>query len=207
MSDSDPAPSARPRRQGFWLTVGEIVGVLALVIAGLNFWESHQQHQEDVRRAQAQTRAASAFVVVGEADKDGRFVILRPLKASQAIQSQRYRFPGEVLDHPIDITAERPRIEADWIAGGLKRVLDESHAKGAGEARIPVVIETTFVEDGDTRTDISLYQLGVAWKRGFLGGRQIRLTGLALAKRGLTGDPASLLPSPWSAAKAALAPQ
>lgn len=205
MSDTDPAPAARPRRQGFWLTVGEIVGVLALVIAGLNFWESHQQHQEDVRRAQAQTRAETAFVVVGEADKDGRFVTLRPLKASQAIQSQRYRFPGEVVDHPIEITAERPRIEADWIAVGLRRVLDGGHARGGGEARVPVVIETTFVEDGDTRLDVSVYQLGVAWKRVFLGGRQIRLTGLALATRGLAGDPAPVLQSRWTAAKVALA--
>ena len=205
MSETDPAPAARPRRHGIRLTVGEIVGVLALVIAGLNFWESHQQHQEDVRRAQAQTRAETAFVVVGEADKDGRFVTLRPLKTSQAIQSQRYRFPGEVMDHPIEITAERPRIEADWIAAGLKRVLDEGHARAGGEARVPVVIETTFVEDGDTRMDVSLYQLGVAWKRGFLGGRQIRLTGLALAKRGLVADPAPTLQSRWTASKAALA--
>jgi hypothetical protein len=207
MSEPDPTPLARPRRQGFWLTVGEVVGVLALVIAGLNYWESHQQHADDVRRAQAQTRAATAFLAVGEADKDGRFVALRPLKASQAIQSQRYRFPDEVLDHPVEITAERPRIEADWIAGGLKRVLDESHAKGAGEARIPMVMQTVFVEDGDTRTDVSLYQLGVSWKHGFLGGRQIRLTGLALARRGLSGDPASLLLSHWSAAKSALTPK
>jgi hypothetical protein len=204
MTDPDPAPLARPRRQGFWLTVGEVVGVLALLIAGLNFWESRQQHLDDVRRVQAQTQAASAFVAVGEADRDGRFVSLRALKASQAIQTQRYRFPGEVLDHPLEITAERPRIAADWIAAGLKRVLDESHARGAGEARVPVVMQTVFVEDGDTRTDVSLYQLGVAWKRGFLGARQIRLTGLALAKRGLVADPAALLQSHWSATKAAL---
>lgn len=205
MSEPDPAPVARPRRQGFWLTVGEVVGVLALVIAGLNFWESHQQHLDDVRLVQARTRAASAFVAVGEADRDGRFVSLRALKASQAIQSQRYRFPDEVLDHPMENTAERPRIDAGWIAAGLKRVLDESHAKGAGEARIPVVMQTVFVEDGDTRADVSLYQLGVAWKRGFLGARQIRLTGLALVRRALPGDPAPLLQTRWSAAKAALA--
>src|SRR5580692_5245560 len=132
MSDPDPTPLARPRRQGFWLTVGEVVGVLALVIAGLNYWESHQQHLDDVRRVQAQTQAATAFVAVGEADREGRFVGLHPLKGSQAIQSQRYRFPDEVLDHPMEITAERPRIEADWIAAGVKRALDESHARSAG---------------------------------------------------------------------------
>jgi hypothetical protein len=208
MSDTGP-PTAKPRRQGFWLTVGEVVGVLALVIAGLNYWEGHQQHLDEVRReqaqAQAQTRTATAFVNVGEADKDGRFVDLHPLRSSQAIQSQRYRFPGEVLDHPVDITAERPRIEADWIAAGVRRALDEGHARGAGEARLPLLIETTYVEDGDTRTDVSLYQLGVSWKRGFLGARQLRLTGLALSRRQIAGDPAPLLQARWTAAKTALA--
>jgi hypothetical protein len=144
---------------------------------------------------------------VGEADKDGRFVSLRPLRGSQAIQSQRYRFPADILDHPMEITAERPRIEADWIAGGVKRALDDGHAPGTGEARIPVVVETTYVEDGDTRTDVSLYQLGVAWKHGFLTGRQIRLTGLALSRRQISGDPAQLLQTRWVAAKTALAVQ
>lgn len=209
MSAPEPQPAARPRRQGFWLTVGEVVGVLALVIAGLNYWESHQQHLEDVRRAQAQaaaqSRVATAFVDVGEADKQGRFVSLRPLRTSQAIQSQRYRFPNEVLDHQMEITAERPMIVADWIATGLKHALDAAHAPAVGEARIPVVIDTTYVEDGDTRRDVSLYQLGFAWKHGFLAGRQIRLTGIALVRRQIAGDPAPLLQSRWSAAKSALA--
>jgi hypothetical protein len=207
----DAPRAAKPRRQRLWLTVSEIVGVLALVLAGLNYWESHQQHQEDVRQhqedvrhGQAAAQAASAFVVVGEADRSGRFVSLKSLKESQAIQSQRYRFPDDLADHPMEITAERPRIEADWIAPGLKRVLDEGRAKGSGEARVPLVIETTFVEDGETRTDASLYQLGVAWKRGFLGARQIRLTGLALSRRNLSGAPAQLLQSRWADAKAAL---
>jgi hypothetical protein len=192
-----------------WLTVGEVVGVLALVIAALNSWESHQDHLEDIRRAraqaQAETRMAAAFVDVGDADAEGRFVSLHPLRASQAIQSQRYRFPADVVDHPIEITAERPRIEAEWIAAGVKRALDEVRAPGAGQARIPLIIETTYVEDGDTRTDVSLYQLGVSWKRAFLAGRQIRLTGLALTKRQIAGDPAALLQARWSDAKAALA--
>jgi hypothetical protein len=205
MSDPDPAPAPKPRhRQGFWLTVGEIVGVLALIIAGLNFWDSHQQREVDAKREQAQSQAASAFVLTGEADGQGRAIALRPLKASQAIQSQRYRFPMDLVDHPVDLTAERPRIEVDWISGGLRRTLDLVHARPNGEARSPVVVETTYVEDGDTRTDISLYQIGFAWKREFLGGRQIRLTGIALSRRGLTGDSSATVEQRWTTARADL---
>jgi hypothetical protein len=202
--EAKPAPAPR-RRQGFWLTVSEIVGVLALIIAGLNFWEGRRQHDEEAAREKARSQAAVAFVAVGEADAEGRAIDLRPLKAGQAIQSQRYDFPHDVLDHPVDIAAERPRIQADWIAGGLKRALDAAHAKPTGEARLPVVVETAYVEDGDSQSDVSLYRIGFAWKRGFLGGWQIRLQGIALARRNLAGDPAKALETRWTGEKASLA--
>jgi hypothetical protein len=201
-----PPGSAPPprRRQGFWLTVGEIVGVLALGVAGLNYWDSHQQHAEEEKRAQAHTQAAVAFVAVGEADREGRTVALRPLKSAQAIQSQRYTFPKDVLDRPVEIAADKPRIQADWVASGLKRALEAAHAKGEGSARVPVLIDTTYVEDGDTRTDLSLYQLGFSWKKTFLSGRQVRLEGLALAKRHPSADAATQMETRWGAAKKAL---
>ena len=205
MSNPESGGGAPPkRRQGFWLTAGEIVGVLALVIAGLNYWDSHKQHAEDEKRVQAQTQAAVAFVAVGEADAEGKTVVLRPLKSAQAVQSQRYIFPKDVLNHPMDITAERPRIEADWVAGGLRRALESVHAKGSGAARVPVLIETTYVEDGDTRTDVSLYQLGFFWKSEFLSGRQIPLAGIALARRNPGAGAQEFLEKRWAAAKAAL---
>jgi hypothetical protein len=188
-----------------------VVGVLALIIAGLNYWDGHQQRADELRRdqvqAQAQARAvqgASAFVAVGEADAQGRSVALHPLKAVQAIQSQQFRFPADVADRPKEISAERPHIQLDWLAGGLKRALDDAHAKGSGEARVPVVIETVYVEDGDSHTDVSLYQVGFSWKHGFLGGWQIRLSGLALAHRALTGDATTTLETRWTTAKASL---
>jgi hypothetical protein len=196
------------RGQGFWLTVGEIVGVLALVIAGLNFWDSHQEHaaearreQAQARREQAQSQAETAFVATGDADPQGRAVILRPLKTTQAIQSQRYTFPTDVSGDAKDVTADRPHIELDWLADGLKHALEAAHAKPSGAARVPVVIETVYVEDGDTHTDRSLYQVGFAWKRGFLGAWQVRLRGIALSRRGLAGDAAAALQKPWSSAK------
>jgi hypothetical protein len=202
---SDPARTPRPRRgQGFWLTAGEIVGVLALIIAGLNFWDSHQQHAEERRREQTQSRAETAFVAVGEADREGRTITLHALKSTQAIESQRYRFAHDVLDHLTDRTAARPTIEADWIAEGLKRALERSHAPAAGEALTPVAVETSYVEGGDTHTDVSLYQVGFAWKRGLFGGWQIRLRGLSLARRALTGDPAPLVEARWTADQQAL---
>jgi hypothetical protein len=187
------------RRQGFWLTAGEMVGVLALVIAGLNLWESHQQRVEESRRAQTSQQAGVAFVATGLADQDGRRLVLSPLKPTQAIQSQRFRFPADLQDGGKEVSAARPHIDLDWISPGLRSALQAAHVKGAGEGHLPVVIDTTYVEDGETRTDRSLYRIGYAWKPRFLGGEQLRLEGLALIRRGLADDGAKAVELRWAA--------
>ncbi len=191
--------SAEPRRrQGFWLTAGEIVGVLALVVAGVNLWESHQQHVEESRRAEKTESAQAAFVAVGQAARDGRSVSIAPLAASQAIQSQRYIFPADIASAH-EVSASRPRIQLDWVGAGLRDAVQAARLKGAGEGRAPVLIETTYVEAGEERTDRSLYRLGFSWKPRLIGGDQIRLEGLALERRSVTGDARTLVEARWSA--------
>jgi hypothetical protein len=182
---------APKRRQGFWLTVGEIVGVLALVIAALNYWDSHKQHTDEVRQVSAEQRARAAFVVTGTADSEGRRIALKSLKPSQAIQSQRYYFPRSILDHPMEVTAAEPQIDLGWIEDGLRK-LSEGGAK-SGERTIPVAIRTTFVEDGDTRVDTSLYRIGYRWSPRLFGGPKIVLQGIELTRRAIKGDPTAAL--------------
>ena len=201
MVDPAASPPARKRRQGFWLTAGEVIGVLALAIAALNYWDSHRQHAEETKHAEIQARAEAAFVATGVADSGGRRIVLQPLKPTQAIQSQRYLFPKDVLDHTMEVSAARPQINLDWIANGLRRALDEAHVKAAGEARLPLAIVTTYVEDGDTRTDRSIYQIGYAYHPRLLGGMQIRLQGIALARRAIDSDPQASVDKRWATAK------
>ena len=64
-------PAVSKRRFRLWITIGELVGVLALVIAGLNFWDSHRERVSDARREAAADRVASgrsAFVVSAQMD-------------------------------------------------------------------------------------------------------------------------------------------
>ena len=180
---------APKRRQGFWLTVGEIVGVLALVVAALNYWDSHKQHADEVRQATAARRADAAFVVAGDAGTDGRRIVLRSLKASQAIQSQRYYFPRRVLDHPMEVTAAKPQIDLAWIEDGLRRA---PRSGKSGETTLPVAIVTTYVEDGETRTDTSLYRIGYRWTTGLFGGPKFWLQGISLSRRAVRDAPAGL---------------
>jgi len=196
------APSEEPRRRRLWLTIGEGAAILAVAIAALNYWDSHRQHVDEARRADAQARQASlasSLVLVASVQSGGRELALRTVEPRQVIESQRYVFPRAILDHPVEVTAAAPRIDAGWIAPGVAKALDSAHAKGAGAARAPVAIVTTYLENGETRQDRSLYLIGYAWKRHFLGGREITLQGIAFRGRQSAGDLQAAVDRAWKA--------
>ena len=178
------------RRQGFWLTAGEIIGALALVFAALNYWDSHKQHVDEVRQTTAEKRAQAAFIVTGAANSEGRRMVLKSLKSSQAIQSQRYYFPHAILGRAMEVSAAEPQIDLGWIEDGLRKA---PRSGKTGESTLPVAIVTTYVEDGETRADTSLYRIGYGWTTALFGGPKFRLQGIALNRRALKGDPAKLL--------------
>ena len=100
---------------------------------------------------------------------------------------------------PADVSAAKPRIELDWIGSGLERAMNEAHAAGSGAGSLPVEILTTYVEDGEMRTDRSIYRVGYSWQTRFLFGRRISLEGLSLIQRGIAGDSRALLDRRWVA--------
>jgi hypothetical protein len=193
-------PPPERKRGRFWLTIGEGAAVLAVIIAALSYWDTHRQHAAEAHRAAVESQAQSAFVLRADVEAGGRRLTLGSVEARQIIASQRYYFPGQILGHAMEVTAARPQIDQAWVAPGLARMLDGAHVKGDGEARLPVMIATSYVEDGEARQDRSLYLIGYAWRAHFLGGRQIILQGLALQRRHLSGDPQAVVEAQWKAA-------
>ncbi len=187
-------PTLRRRRFRFWLTVSELVGVLALLVAGLNFWDAHRERVQDRKREAAAEHAASAryaFVMSSQMEADGARLTFQAVDPAQAVQSQRYLFPRAVLDHAMEVSAAKPQIDLDWIAAGLRGDVDRARKAGAGtdgEASIPVGVLTTYVQDGEIRTDPSIYRLGYAWRSRLLGGPRLALQGVSLIHRGVRGD-------------------
>ncbi len=197
-SEPDPPPKKRlPLR---WLTLAEIVGVGALLIAGLGYWDSHRERvQQDQERAAAERDRAAAAAERGKARAQetqqdalrhallltgvpaGGALSLRPARAEQVIQTQTLWFPTEVRSDSVSTTGN-PRIEAGWIEDRLRR------AAKADDHRVPVAIETSFIEDGQTRTDRSVYLLGFSLHGRLVGGPKLAFEGLSLARRGVTGD-------------------
>lgn len=178
----------RRRARLRWVTLGEAVAIAAVVISGLGLYQGWQdRHAEQAEHAQEAQAAGKARVLSlrATAQRDGAVLALAPLADGQSIQSQTIRFPAALGIAPVD-TAGDPRIEAGWLADGLKKA---RHAAGmkdetAGDARLPVAIETQFLDGGDVRSDRAVYDLGYAVAGRFLLGSTVRLRGLSLVARG-----------------------
>ncbi|MGH7023493.1 MAG: hypothetical protein ACREEB_07875 [Caulobacteraceae bacterium] len=191
------------KRGRLWLTVGEGAAVLAVVIAALSYWDSHRAHVDEAMRdaaAARQASLASALVLEASVADDGRQLTLKTAAPGQVIESQRYVFPRQIHGGAVDVTAAAPQIDAGWISAGLAKALDARHVKAEGQGRLPVAILTSYVENGVTRRDSALYLIGYAWKRRFLGGREISLSGVALSGRLAAGDPQAAVDKAWAGA-------
>lgn len=204
---SSPEPQSESKKRGrrLWLTVGEVVAVLGLGLAGLNYWESHRDREQALRKEAetAKVQSRSVFVMRGEADEKGERVMLQPTDSDQVVQTQRYLFPAEVLDHAKEIGAGRLQIDLVWFDHGLARALKAARKAGAdlprGEAALPVGIVTTYVENGETRTDRSLYRVGYTAESGLIGAVKLRLIGASLIRRGVSGDVQAQVDAAWRA--------
>lgn len=198
MIQDDPPPKKRlPLR---WLTLAEIVGVAALAIAGLGYWDSHRERlQQDRERAVAEHDRRAAEAAQGkarqqEAQQDALKhallltgvpangeLRLQSARPEQVIQMQTLWFPTDVRPDSVATTGN-PRIEARWIEDRLRKVAKpEDH-------RLPVAVETSFIEDGQTRTDRAVYLIGFSLHGRLVGGPKVEFEGLSLARRGVSGD-------------------
>jgi len=178
-----------------WLTLGEIVGVLAVVIAGLGLWETHREHVEAAREHAAEVAAGAlkdTFLMVGALDRDGGSVRLTSVHPDQVIQTQTVWFPIAIRADSVETTGN-PRLEAGWIADGVRKA-----AGKAKQGHLPVGIQTVYIEDGDTKTDNAVYDLAYSLHPRFLQGDRVELEGLSLTRRGVTGSLQSATDHIWS---------
>jgi hypothetical protein len=197
-------PSERKRRLRF-LTLAELVGIAALVIAGLGYWDTHREHAQsdreraaEAREKQAEAKAGAlklSFLMTGTPESGGERLKLSSVHGEQVIQTQALSFPGEIGD--TQQTTGNPRIEAGWIEGGITRA---EHARGdkLHKGRLPVGIVTTFIEDGQTKTDRAIYILGYSSHPRMLRSDKVELEGLSLIRRGVGEDLQGAVDAAWA---------
>ena len=199
----ETSEEAKRQRRLRWITLGEFLGVAALMISGLTFWNSFSERRDSAAAKNAEERRASArariLVLKATRDKEGDRLVLSAA-GDQVIQGQTIAFPKALGVDPVDSTD--PRIEAGWFADGLKKA---RRAAGEGErlrgdARIPVAITTRFMIDGDVAEDVTLYDIGyVTGNGGLFGGTSIKLRGLSMIGRSSAGAAPARLDAIWNA--------
>ena len=205
-----PSPDPELRKPVWWrrkwVTVSEVIGVGALAVAVLGFFDTHRvRREEQVERRTAASHEAlrQALVLRGEPADNGDRLMLRPMRDEQAVQSQRYLFPRSVLSHPMQVDAAPPQVQVAWVRDGLREALTATaKARGIkplGYGRLPVGVVTTYVEDGETRTDRSLYLVGYTCTHGGLfGGPRVFFQGLELVQRGAGADLQARVDARWA---------
>jgi hypothetical protein len=204
----------RPRKKRLplrWLTLAEVVGLVAVTIAGLGYWDSHRERtvEERLRSAaererkaeqQAQAHAGAlkqTFLMTAATQGSGDWLRLTSVHPEQVIQTQSLTFPTDVRADEVETTGN-PRIEAGWFEPGLARAL-KARGRGGKDVRdrVPVGIVTVYVEDGQTKTDRALYLLGYSLHPRMLRADRVELEGLSLARRGVGEDVRSAVDALW----------
>lgn len=199
----DPPKKRLPIRL---LTLGEIVAVAAVVIAGLGYWDSHRQRDQEARekaeiarekRAEERQNAAKrTFILTGTADGSGERIRLAPVNPEQVIQTQTLVFPTPVHEDDVQTTGN-PRIERRWFDAGLKKARKADTETG----RLPVGVVTSYIQDGQTRSDRAIYIVGYSLKDRMLRGAEVELDGLSLARRNAAGDLQRSVDALWEGAR------
>lgn len=184
-----------------WLSLAEIVGVVAVVVAVLGYWDSHRERTQEsrekalaARERQVEARANAlrqSFLMTGALEGSGDRIRLSSQRPEQVIQTQTIWFPKAVRAAPVETTGN-PRLEVGWVEDGLRKAKTRS-------GRVPVGVLTVFIEDGLTKTDRAVYQVGYSLHPRTLRKAEVDLDGLSLARRGVTGDLQAAADNLWAA--------
>ncbi len=190
MTETPAAETAKRRR---WLSIGETVGILALLISGISLWDSHQDRVE-TRAAASKPKPVhvAPLVLTASADEEGEMLRLASPNADRVIQTQTIVFPRALELTSVD-TVGNPRIEADWFASALRSAIGDDRSKG----RLPIGIITHYTDNGTEREDVAIYDIGHDWRSRLLQRDVPVLEGITLVSRA-PKDLQATLDSRWT---------
>lgn len=173
-----PAVAAAKRRR--WISIGETVGILALILSGISLWDSHQDRVESRAAAsKVQPVTVAPLVLTARAEDAGAVLRLASPDADRVIQTQTVIFPASLDLASVD-TVGNPRLEADWFASALRDAVGDDR----GPSRLPVGIITRYTDNGIEREDSAIYDIGHGWRSRLLQRDVPVLEGITLVSRG-----------------------
>lgn len=184
-----------------WITLGEALAVVAVVISGLTLWNSWAARSDSEATKQAETRRASqraANLVLTATAATEHKLTLKPASSEQSVQSQTITFPAALGAAPAQTTGE-PRIEAAWFEDALEKARSRARLPddSRGDERLPVAITTRFLVAGEAQENVAIYDIGYTISGRLLRGHSVTLRGLSLASRAKAANAPALLEARW----------
>jgi hypothetical protein len=165
MSDSET------RRR--WITLGEIIALLALVVSAVGVWIAWKSSNQDKPTRIVEQRSSVPLALRGTTDGDGRTLTIMPADPSHALEGLTLTIKGA---SPIEVGSDG-RLTASDVEAALKG--REKEAKDVTYS-VPVRIDAHYVESGKERRGGGAYLLRYKWEGGGLfGGRSLHLVGLS----------------------------
>lgn len=159
------------RRRLRWLTLGELLAVVAVAISALGLWKTWDSG--DRPTTVVEQRRAIALTLRGKVADDGRALEITPVEPGHALQSLAITLPG--AKSAISIGSD-----GELAASDLEDALGKDTDRGKGTQRQRVRIQADYVEAGVTRHASGNYVLAYRWEGGGLfGGRSLRLVSIA----------------------------
>lgn len=167
MSESESAARRR------WITFGEIIAVLALIVSAAGVWIAWKSSNQDEPTRVVEQRPAVPLALRGTADGDGGTLTIMPADPSHALEGLTVTIRGA---SPIEVGSDG-RLSASDVEAVLKG--REKEAKDVTHS-VPIRIDARYVEMGKDRRGGGNYVLRYKWEGGGLfGGRSLHLTGLS----------------------------
>ncbi len=196
------AEQAAIRRR--WITLGEVLGVAAVAISGLTFWNSYRERADNAAdRRVAERRAdakAATLLLKGVPMVAGSRMAVTPIDPAQNVQDMKILFPAALSVNPVETTGDA-RLETAWFDTGLKRARKAAGRDdvSTGDERFPVALVTRFLSDGAAYDDVAIYDVGFAIDGAFLKGKVVHLRGLSLVARTTAKAAEGKLEAVWKA--------
>ena len=184
-----PAEKAEARAiRRRWLTIGELVAVAGVIIAGVSLWVSWADKRDEASQKAAEVSKAKS----AETRLDLRASVTEG--GRQAVLSDPAH---EILDtivafpRALAVGAQAPvlpRIESGWFSGAMLAATD----KGADEreGRLPVLVTISYRAGDATRQDRAIVELVWRTSGRMLAGRDLRIEAARIRERG--GDQARI---------------
>jgi len=163
-------PEQRRRR---WISFGELIGVLALIVSALGVWVSWKSSGSDKPAPSSEQHKPIPLTLRGTVDSSGRVLTIIPADPEHALQSLTVTIAGA---SPIEVGSDG-RLDASDVESALK-----GHEKELKDHVYSVLVRIAahYVENGVDRHGGGTYTLRYRWVGGGLfGGRSLQLVGLS----------------------------